>query len=138
MSFDLIRKALDSRLVTLPGWPANRIAWPNVPYKPLGDETYLQVSLAASEPRQADIGTTGRNRQRGLYTVSIVSPWGEGMGGPLMIADDLCDLFPRGLDLPVTGFVVTIIKAWAAPSFTRDSWLVTPVAITWEAFTPPN
>lgn len=138
MSFDLIRATLDARLLTLLDWPPDRIAWPNVPYRPLAEETYLQVALAVSEPRQADLGTTGRNIQRGLYTVSIVSPSGIGLGASLQLADALCALFPRGLDLPATGFAVTILRAWAAPSFPRDSWYVTPVAITWEAFTPPN
>ena len=67
MSFDLIRATLDARLLTLPDWPSARIAWPNLPYRPLGEETYLQVAIAASEPRQADLGSAGRNIQRGLY-----------------------------------------------------------------------
>ncbi|MCB9902410.1 MAG: hypothetical protein H6826_13790 [Planctomycetes bacterium] len=138
MSFDLIRATLDARLLTLPDWPSARIAWPNLPYRPLGEETYLQVAIAASEPRQADLGSAGRNIQRGLYTVSVVAPAGIGLGASLQIADQLCAIFPRGLDLPATGFAVTILRAWAAPSFPRDSWFVTPVAITWEAFTPPN
>lgn len=138
MSFDAIRAALDGRLATLPSWNATRIAWPNTRYAPLAQETYLQASFSSAEPSQAEIGTSGRNRQRGLYVVSVIAPAGDGMGESLAIADRIADHFPRGLDLSATGFAVTIVKAWAAPSFSRDSWFVTPVTITWDAFTPPN
>lgn len=138
MSFDLIRRALDARLAVLPDWPVDRIAWPNVKYAPLAQETYLQASFSIAEPRQAELGSSGRNLQRGLYVVSVVAQAGNGLGESLAIADRIADHFPRGLDLSATGFAVTIAKAWAAPSFSRDSWYVTPVTITWEAFTPPN
>lgn len=138
MSFDAIRAALDTRLTTLPSWDATRIAWPNVRYAPLAGETYLQVDVSVAEPRQAELGSSGRNLQRGLYVVSVVAQAGNGLGESLAIADRIADHFPRGLDLSATGFAVTIAKAWAAPSFSRDSWYVTPVTITWEAFTPPN
>lgn len=138
MSFDAIRAALDGRLVTLPNWNASRIAWPNVQYAPLAQETYLQVAFNAAEPRQAEVGSSGRNLQRGLYVVSVCAQAGHGLGESLAIADRIADHFPRGLDLAAGAFAVTIAKAWAAPSFPRDSWYVTPVTITWEAFTPPN
>lgn len=137
MSFDAIRAALDTRLAGFQsGTFTKRIAWPNVRYEPLKGETYLEARFAMSEPRQAEIGTNGRNLQSGLYTVSIVSPAGHGEGEPMQLADAVRALFPRGLDLSAGAFAVTIVKTWAAPSFARDGWHVLPVTIAWQAFTP--
>lgn len=136
MSYDAIRVALDARLNGLPAWDVKRIAWPNVKYEPLGGESYLQVSFAVAEPRQFELGDSGRNLQRGIYTVSVVSPPGHGIGDALRIADGVRSHFKRGIDLSAGAFAVTLIKAWAAPSFPRDGWLVTPVTITWQALTP--
>lgn len=137
MSFEAIRAALDTRLASLPDWPAARIAWPNIPYTPLAGETYLEPTFGAAEPRQAEIGTSGRNRQAGFYRVRIVTPAGQGLGGATRLADEICAHFPRGLDLAAGSFAVTIARGWAAPAFSRESWFILPVTITWDAFTPP-
>ena len=137
MSYDAIRAALDARLLGLPSWSATRIAWPNTSYAPLAGEMYLQVDgPAVAEPRQFEIGDSGRNLQRGLYTVSVCATPGQGLGDALRTADAIRSHFKRGTDLSAGAFAVTIIKTWAAPSFVRDGWHITPVTISWQALTP--
>lgn len=89
---DVIRKALDSHLASLPlGVP---IAWPNIPFDPNG--AYLRPTLLPNRPDQAELGRDGRNVHEGIYQVDAFYPSGYGVRDAEATCEALIAAFKRG------------------------------------------
>ena len=85
--------ALHSRLSTMQA----QIAWPNVNAE--FETPYLEVAVFRNVPAPTALG--GYHRKPGIYQVTVVTREGVGTGAAGETAEEVADLFPAGLVLPL-------------------------------------
>ena len=127
--FNDIRAALDTQLATLD----LTIAYENVHYEPVEGSPYVRATLLPTETEQLTLGTTGRDRHRGLYQVDVMFSAGD--SAVTAIPDTIADAFKRGSSFTYNGLTVSTRSA-SIDSGRRDAgWFIVPVIIQYYATT---
>lgn len=123
--------ALGERLQTM--FPEPRIAWPNEKSDGPPTMPYL-VPQMVRLPRTDPTVEATFPISNGQFVVTVVSELDEFSVDAEGLADDVAELFPMGLRLPVTGGEITIMKPPDVLLGFPDavSWRV-PVRITYRA-----
>lgn len=121
--------ALGERLQTM--FPEPRIAWPN--QKTTLDMPYLFVQVVRVSRTDPTVEATFPI-SNGQFVVTVVSELDEFSVDAEGLADDVAEMFPMGLRLPVTGGEITIMQPPEVLQGFPDavSWRV-PVRITYRA-----
>lgn len=108
-----IRAALTARLMAMTDLPD--VAWENTAYTPTVGVPYLVPSIMWGESFQAEYGTSGLNREVGIYQIRCVYPDGEGEGPLLNMIGRIKTHFKRGTTLTYNGLTVTVRKCYPGP-----------------------
>jgi hypothetical protein len=127
--FNDVQTALDARLASLSG--GLDIAFPNIPYEPAANETYLRASFLPAEVVQAALGASGKDRIEGIYQVDVFTVAGTGRTN---IPDTIADHFKRGTNLTYNNNTVRIINVSINPVIISGSWQQVPVQIDFYSY----
>ena len=129
-----IDAALDAQLNTLTGLPP--VAWENKSYTPTMGTLYLRPTSLPGTNAQSSLGTTGQDRNIGIYQVDVMAKLGTGKKLSTAMADSIADHFKRGSILTYNGLSVRIRSASRkAGRKTGDGWYMVPVEIEYITFT---
>ena len=112
--FNDVQTALDARLASLSG--GLDIAFPNIPYEPAANETYLRASFLPAEVVQAALGASGKDRIEGIYQVDVFT------------------VAKRGTNLTYNNNTVRIINVSINPVIISGSWQQVPVQIDFYSY----
>ena len=113
--------------------PAMAVAWPDLHFDPPA-AGYLRPSLAPNTATQVTLGTSGRNRYRGLFQISVFWPRNSGGIAPREKADLVAVHFKRGTTISLTGGTIRIYRPpEIAATFPDDPYTHTPVTIYYQA-----
>jgi hypothetical protein len=137
MSHKIIRSLLESRLGA---WasartPVLRIAYQNVSFTPVDDETYLRAFLLPAGTESNDLAGAHR-LYTGVFQITIVTPAGNGPSGAESIADELAALYPlndRLIRNSLTALIMTPVEP--GPEQTEDTAFTLPVSFQYRADT---
>ncbi len=125
--------ALHEHLSSLTLSPAMPIAWPNVDYTP-GDDGYLRVDHLPNTTAQATLGTTGKNRHRGIFQIAVHWPKGQGRTKPTDAADSIIAWFKRGTSLTENGVIVRVdAPPSLGPSMVDGEFFMMPISVPYTA-----
>ena len=105
MSIVKIRAALESALAAIT--PAISIAYENVPYSANVSVPYAQPRLLMAAPDNPTLGSSFY-RERGIFSVMLVYPIGNGSGAAMARAELLKATFRRGNSYSSGGVTVNI------------------------------
>tara|TARA_R110000823_G_scaffold203197_2_gene334055 strand:+ start:1965 stop:2372 length:408 start_codon:yes stop_codon:yes gene_type:complete len=128
--FNDIQAALDARLNTMTG--SYDIAWPNTPYEPVANTTYLRPTFLPSETLQASLGVTGKDFTVGIYQIDIFTVSGTGRTA---ISDTIADHFKRGTSLTYNGKTLRVQSVSILPAVIDGSWQQVPISISFYTYT---
>lgn len=128
--FTEAQAALDSRLGTLASSPP--VAWENVSYEPTEGTTYLRPSNLPAGHTAIGIANTDGIRGAGIYQVDVFAPRNEGPGVALGIADNVADLFTRGLKLTSGDTQVIVGVPTQDPAEPSGAWFRVAVLIPYD------
>lgn len=137
MSNKLIRQLFESRLNT---WakarvPVLRVAFQDVDFTPVANETYLSCFLLPATTDSEDLQGVHKVF-RGTWQVSIVKPRGGGLGAASGIEDELVALFPNNLKLNSGAFSVFVRSPLsAAPPIIDTPNTTLPLSCSYRADT---
>lgn len=131
IDYDLARAALDQQLEN---YQADDVAWENTIYKPQEGIGYLRPFMLPAEPKQATVGTSGVDRVAGIYQIDVSEPKDDGLGPVYRKVDEVIAEFSRGLNLTNGAVTLTISRSWPGPAFSRDSFYVVPVSVSWYSY----
>ena len=127
--FNDIQAALDTQLATITSAP---IAFPNVPYTPSAQTSYLRASLIPADTVQASLGTSGKDETNGIYQVDVVVPRGSGRPG---LIDTVADAFKRGTVLTYNSKSLRVRSVSMGSAILDDEWYFVPVSINFQIYT---
>lgn len=127
--FNDIQAALDTQLATITGTP---IAFPNIPYTPSADTTYLRASFLPADTVQSSLGTSGRDETNGVYQVDVVAPRGSGRPS---LPDTVADTFKRGTVLTYNSRSLRVRSVSIGSAILDDEWYFVPVSIDFQIYT---
>lgn len=123
-----LRAHLDGLLLA----PPVPVAWNDKDFSPTA-RGYLRANLIPNTVNQVTLGTTGKNRHRGLFQISVMWPKGQGEMPAREIADSVAEYFKRGTDLTHLGIVIRIYRPPViAQTFTDGMYSHTPVTISYQ------
>tara|TARA_R100000951_G_C2598477_1_gene167399 strand:- start:64 stop:471 length:408 start_codon:yes stop_codon:yes gene_type:complete len=128
--FNDMQAALDARLESMSG--SYDIAWPNVPYEPEANETYLRPTFLPTETLQSSLGATGKDFTVGIYQVDVFTVAGTGRTA---ITDSIADHFKRGTNLTYNGQTLRVQSVSISPAVIDGSWQQVPVSISFYTYT---
>lgn len=128
--FNDIQAALDTRLASMTG--GYDIAWPNVPYEPAVDSTYLRPTFLPSATEQAALGDSGKDLTAGIYQVDVFTAAGSGR---TTIPDTIADHFKRGTNLTYNGITLRVRSVSILSATIDGSWQQVPVSIDFYVYT---
>jgi hypothetical protein len=132
--YDVVVDALDTYFQAQLAALANPldVAWEGVAYRPSASKPYLRIKVSGYVRTPAGVGADCVNVESGAYTVSVVYPVGSGRGAASGIAQQIAEMFPRGMSLELAGQApLIIINATAAPAMTEGAWMTVPVSVYW-------
>jgi len=129
--FNDIQGALDNQLSTLTG--STPIAWPNIPYSPTVETTYLRPLFLPGDTIQASLGANGQDDTFGIYQIDVVYKAGTGRS---TLTDTVADHFSRGTVCSYNGVNVRVRSVSIGPMIQDEAWVFVPVSISWQTFTP--
>jgi hypothetical protein len=126
--------ALVTRTEATTGTTAAQFAWPNVDFVPPASGAYFRVQSFPTESLQAELGDTGRNRDRGIWQISVYAPEGEGLTDGLALAQAFATQFKRGLALTTPGgLTVRVTKPPViGPSIQDPPYVQIPVTVEYK------
>lgn len=135
VAFDEIRAALMNELEVYRAANNLVVVWPNEKYAPVKGTSYLEPQVFPGEAVQGVLGSSGVNKQTGLFQVLVWEPVGKGLGAVTRKADAIITQFKRGTDLTKNSTTVTVQAAWASGMIQMGDWVHIPVSITWFSYT---
>lgn len=125
---DLLMGAID-------GISGQTVAWPNVPFEPAADQTYLRPSVLFSDTEQPGLAHESYRRFQGILQISLFAPRGAGIVTPADSLGLVLGFFERGTRFTDADLVVEI-----GPEPSRldspvqeDAWWHQPATIPWFA-----
>lgn len=120
MSQIKIRNALETRLAAFSVLKGNiPVVWENI--KTIPTVSFLKATVFPSPTKDPSIGDNHK-RYLGIFRVTYYcTDLNSGMGDIEAFIDDLVAYFPRGLQLPVSDFVVNIESTPSTSSAAYDS-----------------
>lgn len=136
MSTNAVWAKLEARLSANAGGVA--VAWPNQGYTPVHGTPYLRPTLLPARIEQASLGSTGYNRERGIYQIDCFYPVATGRKAGMTKAEALAVVFKRGTVISGTGFSIRIVNAYVGAMRQEPNWAVFPVIVEYLADTPPS
>jgi len=131
ISYDAARRALDERLEA---FQSDDVQWENTQYTPVEGTGYLRSFLLPAEPFQASTGATGLDYNSGIYQIDVAEPKDVGAGAIQRKIDLVIAQFARGLNVTADGVTLTILRSWPGPAFTRDSFYIIPISVSWYSY----
>lgn len=129
MSTLSIRRALENQLKAIGSVP---IAPENVTYTPVIGVAYLQMNLLPANTYSPCAGAASAEmvQESGVFQVTVVCPIGEGSKRAASLAEDVRDLFPKGLTMTFDGVDVMVEQSGSvAPGSISGEWYTVPVSI---------
>lgn len=134
--------AIKARVSTLPGWAANRIAWPMDPFEP-GQLPYVEVAHLPNRVNRPFIGSNDPQERPGILQLTLcwpVAQVGTGLGKVhpdvlVQRAGEIAAHWPTDLPLDFGGVRVRVEHAPDVAQPMRDDayWRV-PVSIRYKVF----
>jgi hypothetical protein len=137
MSHKIIRSLLEGRLKT---WaaarsPALRIAYQNVMFTPVANETYFRAFMLPAGTSSNDLAGAHR-LYTGVFQITIVTPVGGGPGAAETLGDELAALYPLNDQLTKDGFSVQVMTPVnPGPEQQEDTAFALPVSFQYRADT---
>ncbi len=131
-AFDDIREAFETALAA---YQDTNVAWPNTTYKRVNGTPFLEPTFVPGESVQAGLGTNGKNRQTGVYQVTVWDQAGIGSGALIQKADEIITVFKRGTDLINGSVTVRISSSWMGGIEQDGDWAFLNITVLWYADT---
>lgn len=111
-------------------------AYPNVQYTPTAETNYLQMSFIPVDTVQAELGTTGNNRNTGICQIDVVFYGQTGFGDAFNEADSVAEHFKRGTRLVNSPIEVVLESVTLGPPINEDGgWFRLPISINYRSDT---
>lgn len=128
-----IELALFRKAEAIPG--GYRIAWPNKPFTPKVEETYLRIDHFRNQTRRLFQNGADPHAHEGFLQITVVTPLNKGSPSAVDIAESVVEFFPADLTLFENSTKVTVTKKpdIMSPLKQDASWDV-PVTVYYEAF----
>jgi len=104
-------------------------AFENADFVPPAGVPYLSESLLPSGTVPLGVSSSSSDLFEGIYQVLAHAPAGAGKGAAFALAQQVLDLFPRGLRTTFSGSTVTIRRAEQNAAFKSGDRFVVPVSI---------
>lgn len=124
-----IRAALESKLANIAGIPP--IAFDNVPYDPTTGTSFIKSSYIPVTRVPAVRGLNPSQLYKGLYSVTVYCPEGNGPGVADGIANTVIENFEAATDVSLNNFNVSIDYAERQQGFLDTPWYYIPINIGW-------
>jgi len=124
-----IRAALESKLANIAGIPP--IAFDNVPYDPTTGTSFIKSSYIPVTRVPAVRGLNPSQLYKGLYSVTVYCPEGNGPGVADGIANTVIENFEAATDVSLNSFNVSIDYAERQQGFLDTPWYYIPINIGW-------
>ena len=124
-----IRAALESKLANIAGIPP--IAFDNVPYDPTTGTSFIKSSYIPVTRVPAVRGLNPSQLYKGLYSVTVYCPEGNGPGVADGIANTVIQNFEAATDVSLNNFNVSIDYAERQQGFLDTPWYYIPINIGW-------
>lgn len=100
---------------------------------PETDDVFISQEFIPAGQRALEIGDTGRNRNTGIYQLTIHTPMGVGKKQAYDLGLQMTEAFKRGTIISGIGVNVTCEKTEIAPGFVSGRYFVVPISINWFA-----
>ena len=131
-----ILEALSARMAALVLSSPLPVSWANVDYVPITGTGYITTQQLPNQTMQASLGTTGKNRHRGIFQISVFWPKGKGQVTPLGTVGEIITHFKRGTVLTAGGISVRIdAPPYANPAMVDGAFFMTPISVPYVAET---
>ena len=127
-----IRAALESKLANIAGIPP--IAFDNVPYDPTTGTSFIKSSYIPVTRVPAVRGLNPSQLYKGLYSVTVYCPEGNGPGVADGIANTVIENFEAATDVSLNNFNVSIDYAERQQGFLDTPWYYIPINIGWDIY----
>ena len=124
-----IRAALESKLANIAGIPP--IAFDNVPYDPTTGTSFIKSSYIPVTRVPAVRGLNPSQLYKGVYSVTVYCPEGNGPGVADGIANTVIENFEAATDVSLNNFNVSIDYAERQQGFLDTPWYYIPINIGW-------
>lgn len=128
-----IRVILESRLAGTAGLPA--VAWPNVPFTPTPETTYIRAEFIPVLRRPSVAGPNPEQRFSGLFYLTIYTPDERGAAAGMTLADTLLARFNGSESLVTTNGIVRIEYSEVKMPLHDPPFYAIPVEVGWYSFT---
>ncbi len=110
-----------------------QVSYDNVIFDPPNEEIYLQSHVLPSMPYSIDLARKCKVYP-GVYQVSVIVPAQRGKTSGLTVAQQICDLFPDGQEIPADGISLYINgEPTIYPGIQNDTSYTIPVSMTYRA-----
>jgi hypothetical protein len=120
---------LESKLANIAGIPP--IAFDNVPYDPTTGTSFIKSSYIPVTRVPAVRGLNPSQLYKGLYSVTVYCPEGNGPGVADGIANTVIENFEAATDVSLNNFNVSIDYAERQQGFLDTPWYYIPINIGW-------
>lgn len=130
----LVQQALKAHLKTPDlTTPATPIAWPFLPYTPVGGVSYIEVHATMRAPIvHAALDFAGSDVTRGIFQVDAVVPDGAGEAAGSRLAALIAARFVLGTLLVAGAYKLQVIKVPQTATPIKDaSWVRYPVSVSY-------
>lgn len=107
------------------------VQYENSAFTPVAGEVYVAESLIPAST--VPMGLAGSDSLEGIYQVLVYGMAGENKGAAFNAADEVADLFPRGLRLTSGSITTTILRVERATGFQSGDRFVVPLSIYYRA-----
>ena len=120
---------MESKLANIAGIPP--IAFDNVPYDPTTGTSFIKSSYIPVTRVPAVRGLNPSQLYKGLYSVTVYCPEGNGPGVADGIANTVIENFEAATDVSLNNFNVSIDYAERQQGFLDTPWYYIPINIGW-------
>lgn len=134
MSLRAIRRALTAAFAAAIPTSAGNVAFENIPFREPGGNWFRLSFLPASRDA-VELGTSGQDREDGLFQIDVNRPKGEGSGAALDTELELRPVFYAGALLTDadTGQEVRILSLTTTAGREVDGFYRTSFTVRWTA-----
>lgn len=113
------------------------VAWPNVPYTPTPDSTYLRVEFIPVLRRPVVAGPRPEQRLSGLFYITIFTPEEKGAAAGMALADYLLAWFNGSSSIIKDNAIVRLEYSEAKMPLHDPPFYAIPVEVGWYSYATP-
>jgi hypothetical protein len=124
-----IRAALETKLVGISGIPP--IAFDNVVFNPTTGVSFIKSGYQPTSRVPAVRGPNPSQLYKGIYSVTVYCPEGNGPATADGIANTVIENFEAATDVSLNNFNVSIDYAERQQGFLDTPWYYIPINIGW-------